>query len=555
MGGVGKTALAWHYADQHRSDYPGGIWWMSANQVAVKVVECAGFMGLPSPPDEWNETRKVQWFYKKWVEAIPDGARLIVWDDVANAEAYRNLQEYLPPDPKFRLLITTRARLGHPVQRLELDVLGKAAAFQLLRKLVGNDDRIVAEVKTAKVLCEWVGRLPLGIELIGRYLEIHANLKLETLLTRLQAQKLSAKALQKVPSEMPYRDSIEAAFELSWQTLSEAAKQVGSLLSLFALAPIPKDLIANCWDGDEEDLEDCLDVELVNRSLLSVSNQGSYLLHALTREFFATKLESPTTEADELRCKFAEAMTAVAKTIPQTVTLEVIAKVKAAIPHLEAATVYTSFINDEDCDWPYTGAARFYAGQSLWQEAEYWWKARQEMTIERFGEEHPATATSLNNLAELYRSQGRYSEAEPLYLQALDISRSQLGAEHPDTASSLNNLALLYSSQGRYSEAEPLYLQALDIRRSQLGPEHPDTASSLNNLALLYSSQGRYGEAEPLYLQALAIFIQSLGENHPNTQMVQENFRYLLQQAVEAGRTAELSDHPITQDILAQLQE
>ncbi len=116
-------------------------------------------------------------------------------------------------------------------------------------------------------------------------------------------------------------------------------------------------------------------------------------------------------------------------------------------------------------------------------------------------------------------------------------------------------MALLYDSQGRYSEAEPLYLQALDIKRSQLGAEHPSTATSLNNLAGLYESQGHYAEAEPLYLQALAIFMQSLGENHPHTQTVQGNFRYFLQQVVAAGRTAELSDHPITQGILAQLQE
>ena len=31
--------------------------------------------------------------------------------------------------------------------------------------------------------------------------------------------------------------------------------------------------------------------------------------------------------------------------------------------------------------------------------------------VQQLGLEHPATATSLNNLAELYRAQGRYGEA------------------------------------------------------------------------------------------------------------------------------------------------
>jgi Flp pilus assembly protein TadD/regulator of replication initiation timing len=133
------------------------------------------------------------------------------------------------------------------------------------------------------------------------------------------------------------------------------------------------------------------------------------------------------------------------------------------------------------------------------------------------GDNHPDTATSLNNLAALYQSQGRYSEAEPLYQQALAIRKKQLGDNHPDTATSLNNLAGLYRSQGRYAEAEPLYQQALAIRKKQLGDNHPDTASSLNNLAELYDSQGRYAEAEPLYKEALTIWKQQLGDNHPLT--------------------------------------
>jgi len=69
-----------------------------------------------------------------------------------------------------------------------------------------------------------------------------------------------------------------------------------------------------------------------------------------------------------------------------------------------------------------------------------------------------------------------------------------LGAEHPYTALSLNNLAELYRSMGRYGEAEPLYLRSLDIYEQQLGTDHPDTAQGLNNLAEMNQSMGRYGE-------------------------------------------------------------
>jgi tetratricopeptide (TPR) repeat protein len=118
-----------------------------------------------------------------------------------------------------------------------------------------------------------------------------------------------------------------------------------------------------------------------------------------------------------------------------------------------------------------------------------------------------------------------------LYIRALSIREQQLRENHPYTANSLNNLAELYRSQGRYTEAEPLYIRALSIREQQLGETHPDTATSLNNLAGLYESQGRYNEAEPLYIRALSILQKTVGNEHPNTQTVMSNYRIMLSQS------------------------
>ena len=107
--------------------------------------------------------------------------------------------------------------------------------------------------------------------------------------------------------------------------------------------------------------------------------------------------------------------------------------------------------------------------------------------------------------------------------------------------------------KGRYSEAEPLFVRSLSIWETQLGADHPDVATSLNNLAGLYESQGRYAEAEPLYLRAVAIFLDRLGENHPNTQTVWRNFIMFLEESIQAGQAAQLSNHPTTQGVLEQL--
>jgi CHAT domain-containing protein/Flp pilus assembly protein TadD len=159
--------------------------------------------------------------------------------------------------------------------------------------------------------------------------------------------------------------------------------------------------------------------------------------------------------------------------------------------------------------------AGLYESQGRYSEAEPLFRQALEMRKRLLGNEHPAVALSLNNLAGLYESQGRYSEAEPLYRQTLEMNQRLLEQEHPLVAKSLNNLAALYQIQGRYSEAEPLYRQTLEIRQRLLGNEHPDVALSLNNLAALYYSQGRYNEAEPLYRQALEMNQRLLGNKHP----------------------------------------
>lgn len=72
---------------------------------------------------------------------------------------------------------------------------------------------------------------------------------------------------------------------------------------------------------------------------------------------------------------------------------------------------------------------------------------------------------------------------------ALAIREKTLGENHPAVAATLNNLAVLYGKRGKYKEAEPLCKRALEIRQKVLGKEHPDVAKQLNNLALLCQNQ------------------------------------------------------------------
>ena len=113
-----------------------------------------------------------------------------------------------------------------------------------------------------------MGCLPLGLELVGRYLAQKPDLSLEKLRQRLEDKRLEAKALKEAHPEMTATLGVAAAFELSWQELDGKAQQgVAMLLSLFALAEIPWELVQACLTLDEEDLEDLWDQQLLKVSI------------------------------------------------------------------------------------------------------------------------------------------------------------------------------------------------------------------------------------------------------------------------------------------------
>ncbi|MBD2288905.1 tetratricopeptide repeat protein [Microcystis wesenbergii FACHB-1317] len=528
MAGVGKTELALQYALYHKkkSTYPGGICWIGvqAETVGVQLLNFAkSLLGL-FPPEDLNLRGQLDYCWARWQ---PPGDVLLILDDV---HQYEEIQDYLPPqEQRFKVLITTRQHwLAASFEQLRLPVLSESAALALLESLIGAS-RLQAELEVGKGLCAWLGYLPLGLELVGRFLKRRNNWTLARMQQQLIDKGLQLSALQNPSGDMTAQRGVEAAFEMSWEELNQPARDLGCFLSLFALAPIPWRLvIERClFAEDEEELEDIREEQLLNLHLLQAVEGEVYQFHPLVRKFFQAKL-ALREDADELKRSFCRGMVEEAKTIPETPTKEQVEAVALSIPHIaESATELEQWLEDEDLIPPFVGLGRFYGGQGFYDLAEPWHEQCREVTRRRLGEEHPDVATSLNNLAELYKFQGKYEEAEPLFLQALELRKRLLEENHPDVAHSLNNLAELYRSQGRYTEAEPLHLQALELRKRLLGDNHPHVAQSLNNLATLYGFQARYTEAEPLYLQALELYKRLLGDNHPHVAQFLNNLATL----------------------------
>ena len=547
MGGLGKTELVTQYATQYQDHYDGIIWFNARQRIlAAEVFELFTLkFGLEIPQTQGEKPltlqQQVAWCWLQYPET--QKPVLIVVDDLTDLT---QLQEVVPPETRFRVLITTRQQHLDPnyIQELALEVLSPPIALELLQKQLGkNHQRVVNEPETATEICKFLGNLPLGIILVGSYLTTDLGLSLTQMLERLQKRKLAETALQKRETINQTQLGIEAAFNLTWETLDTQTQYLGVFLSLFSPQFILWDLVVWVIEFEVENEEKQLiwtkeelttsKKRLYQVNFLQIEQESpeAYTIHNLVRLFLQEQLAEVGEKQPILERTFITPMIAVAKILPQSPTSQDIEIFQLFVPHWEdlgkrlideinqktaaANNLPVSMVADE-IFWVFEGLGRFYQGQGLYQVAEFWYQQLVKVCQIVFTNDHPHVASSLNNLALFYDNQGRYSEAEPLYLDGLEMTRRLFTGDHSDVADSLNNLALLYNSQGKYSEAEPLYLDALEMRKRLFTNDHPDVASSLNNLASLYRNQGKYSEAEPLYLDALEMRKRLFTGDHPD---------------------------------------
>ncbi|HEY9611431.1 tetratricopeptide repeat protein [Allocoleopsis sp.] len=526
ISGIGKTELAIHYAKANLNHYTGGICWLFArSDLGWQIVE---FSRSHFPhftiPDKLTPTTQVRYCWQHWTSLLvspsqgQNGEVLIIIDNVTD---YSQIQPYLPPPSSgFKVLMTTRLQLEQPVQMLSLDVLSPPAALELLASRIGKyrvkDTRgkpfgidskrkqskqkvkanltpplLIGEgqgerLTVAQQLCELLGYLPLRIELVGRYLEQERNLSLEKMRSRLE--RVSKKRLHLQHQHLTHESiiqpeantdknltaqlSIAAAFELSWKRLAQEVQELGCLLSIFALDPIPWTQVESVYgqlylpgallgklldispDNSQANIEKLITAllenlkafrsQLIQLHLLQYTGEETYQLHPLIREFLQEKLES-LEQSRNLKETFCQVMIAVAKQIPDSPSRDLIEAVTPAIPHVaEAATALREFFSDEDLIQCWEGLGWFYQSQGFYDLATPWWEQCLSLTQNYLGSDHPNLVTKLHNLAWIYYAQERYPEAEPLSIQALKICEQKLGAEHPLTLATRKNLETLY---------------------------------------------------------------------------------------------------------------
>jgi len=149
--------------------------------------------------------------------------------------------------------------------------------------------------------------------------------------------------------------------------------------------------------------------------------------------------------------------------------------------------------------------ATFYADIGNYTEAE--------KLLRKVLQAKPENAINKHNLVHLLMSIGQYPEAEQLALEVYDSFIKEYGEEHPNTIKTLNNLALLHSELKKFNLAEKEAIKVRDIFLKNLHPESNEINLANANLANIYCEQGKYPEAEPLMQFCLEHAIRNNGRD------------------------------------------
>ncbi|WP_259464739.1 BTAD domain-containing putative transcriptional regulator [Streptomyces sp. TLI_171] len=176
--GVGKTALAAHWAHQRRAHFPDGQLYVDLRGHSPLPPQHPGdvlaaflrALGVPSErlPADQDEAAAL------YRSVVADRRMLVVLDNAQDAAQVRPL---IPGARGCAVLVTSRSRLaalvaGDGARRLALDALGAEDGARLLADVLGAC-RVAAEPEAARRLVRACGGLPLAIRIAGARLAAH----------------------------------------------------------------------------------------------------------------------------------------------------------------------------------------------------------------------------------------------------------------------------------------------------------------------------------------------------------------------------------------------
>jgi len=528
--GIGKTALAVHWAHQAAASFPDG-------QLHVNL---RGYdpTGTPLPPET---------AIRGFLQALGVPPAQIPADPGAQVGLYRSLlagrrmlivldnaldpaqvRPLLPGSAGCLVLVTSRSQLSglaavDGARSLTLDLLTPREASDLLTRRLGAD-RVAAEPEAAEELIELCARLPLALNITAARAAARPAFPLAVFAAQLRETRGRLAALDAGDADDASAD-VRAVFSWSYRALSPAAARTFRLLGVHpgpdATAPATASLTAASRDQATAALD-----ELASAHLLTEHSPGRYAFHDLLRAYAADQARTRDTD-EEAREALGRALDHYLHTAYTAMLLLNPPRDPLALSQPGPGVTPEAPADDQQA-WNWftaehqvlLAAIARAAGRGLdTRVCQLAWALT--AFFQRRGDWHDyrttqasalAAAQRLGDLAEqarTHRQLGRvhvlsadYPGARPHLDRALELYR-QLG-DSLGQARSHQNVAMLLDKQGRSREALDQAQQALPLYRE--AGDRPGQVTILNAIGWLHTRTGDHRQALTYCEQALELY-------------------------------------------------
>jgi DNA-binding SARP family transcriptional activator/tetratricopeptide (TPR) repeat protein len=530
--GIGKTALAVHWAHRVAEQFPDGQLYINLRgfdpggsvippgEALRRFIEALGV--APERVPAVLESRVDLY------RSLLVGKRiLVVLDNAATVEAVRLL---LPGAPRCLVVVTSRNTFTGLIavegaRPIVLDLLTDDEAHALLRERLGAQ-RVAAEPKATAEIVDCCARLPLALVVAAARAATQPRLPLGTLAKHLRDARAR---LNTLAGDEPQTD-MRAVFSWSYQALTPAAAALFRLLGLHPGPDISAPAAASLTAYSLPETRSLL-IELARANLLTEHASGRYACHDLLHEYAA---ELAQRDEDDVTRRHA-----VGRMLDHYLYAAQDADNALTQPEVQSVAVAQrpAIISEQFADHHEAGA--WFAAECAvllrlvdrsnesgnhahtWRlvSALSWYlnrRARWSDTAE-IAQTGLAAAVRLddpNGRIRMHRAiatadlhLGRFDEAHYHLRHALELCRQHEDRE--GEAAVHIWLADAYVRQDRHREALHHDQLGLDLYRST--GDQAGQAVALNGIGWCHSQLGQHDEAINVCEQALAVF-QSLGD-------------------------------------------
>ncbi|WP_207310550.1 tetratricopeptide repeat protein [Lentzea alba] len=523
-GGIGKTALALHWAHRVHDRFPDGQIYvdlggfsgdtpMSSEEALGLFLRSLGVAPQRVPADLAEQAA----LYR----SLTAGKSLLVLLD--SAFSARQVRPLLPNSSSSAVVVTSRTRLTDLVvdggRLLDVRPLMASSAVTLLAKTLGGN-RIAEEQDRAEALVDLCGGLPIAVRVAAARLAARPKWSVGRVVSELADEQLRLAMLS------PSRElSVQTTFDLSYRALDERTAVVYRRLALHPGQTFGPAVAASLLGQGLAEARHLIE-ELVDSSLLEEVAEDRYKFHDLLKLHARQQADKQDQSEDTdsalrhvLEWYLAGAMVADRIVTPHRRRLDYAFHTgPTEQPRFADREEALSWLELERTNLITAGQVSLSRGwpDLAWQLSDVLWPLllhhkhyHDRVDIDLRGVEAArrwgnaiAEADMLKRLGRVCTTLGRYREAEEHLRGSVAVaaaSDDQFGV-----AAAREGLALLYADTDRVAEAAAEFTALVELNRAWNADR--SLALSLIHLGTALSRLGRTAEALPHLAEAKAVF-------------------------------------------------